>query len=54
MRTIIIWISLILFSVTTVSSQSRNVSSLNIATFNIRMDTPKDSLDAWSHRKEMV
>jgi len=29
-------------------------TSLNIATFNIRMDTPKDSLDAWSHRKEMV
>lgn len=54
MRTIIIWISLILFSVTSVSSQNRNVSSLNIATFNIRMDTPKDSLDAWSHRKEMV
>lgn len=28
--------------------------SINVATFNIRMDTPRDSLDAWPNRKEMV
>ena len=31
-----------------------NPASMNVATFNIRMDTPNDSLDAWPHRKEMV
>ena len=54
MRTTIIWISLILLSVTSLSSQSRNNVSLNIATFNIRMDTPNDSLNAWKHRRDMV
>ena len=29
-------------------------SSINVASFNIRMDTPRDSLDQWSKRKEMV
>ena len=28
--------------------------SLNIATYNLRMDTPHDSLDSWTHRKENV
>lgn len=28
--------------------------SINVASFNIRMDTPKDSLDAWPQRKEMA
>lgn len=27
---------------------------LNIASFNLRMDTPNDKENAWSHRKEMV
>lgn len=27
---------------------------MNIATFNIRMDTDRDSLDAWKYRKEMA
>lgn len=27
---------------------------LNIATYNLRMDTPNDGLDAWEHRKENV
>lgn len=26
----------------------------DVASFNIRMDTPKDSLDAWGYRKDMV
>lgn len=25
-----------------------------VASFNLRMDTPRDSLNAWTHRKEMV
>ena len=29
-------------------------SNMNIATFNLRMDTERDGLDAWKHRKEMV
>lgn len=29
-------------------------TTINVASFNIRMDTPNDSLDAWPHRKEMV
>lgn len=28
--------------------------TLNIATFNLRMDTPNDGADQWSNRKEMV
>ncbi len=27
---------------------------LNIATYNLRMDTPRDGLNAWEHRKENV
>ena len=27
---------------------------MQVATFNLRMDTPYDSLDAWPNRKEMV
>ena len=29
-------------------------SQINVATFNLRMDTSRDSLNAWKHRKEMV
>ena len=29
-------------------------TTINVASFNIRMDTPNDSLDAWPNRKEMV
>ena len=27
---------------------------MNVATYNLRLDTPSDSLNSWSHRKEMV
>lgn len=30
------------------------MTTLNVASFNIRMDTPNDSLDSWKHRKDMV
>ena len=29
-------------------------SELNVATFNLRMDTEKDGVNAWPNRKEMV
>lgn len=35
-------------------SQAAKDFTMNIATYNIRMDTEADSLDAWQHRKEMV
>lgn len=28
--------------------------SLNIATYNLRMDTPRDGNNSWSHRKDLV
>lgn len=36
------------------NSVTENEYSINIATYNIRMDTPNDSLDPWQHRKEMI
>lgn len=36
------------------NSVTDNEYSINIATYNIRMDTPNDSLDPWQHRKEMI
>lgn len=36
------------------SAQRNNVASFNIASYNLRMDTSRDSLDSWKHRKDMV
>ena len=33
---------------------SQNKCKMNVATYNLRLDTPSDSLNSWSHRKEMV
>lgn len=33
---------------------AQNTCKINVATFNLRLDTPSDSLNSWSHRKEMV
>ncbi len=36
-------------------SQTRNgVAEIKVASYNLRMDTPRDSLNAWPHRKENV
>lgn len=35
-------------------AQHKEGNTYQIATFNIRMDTEKDGLNAWSHRKDMV
>ena len=53
MRKISIFTLLIISVVFASFSQNKN-SVMNIATFNLRMDTDIDSLDAWKHRKEMV
>lgn len=41
---------LLIFAGTSFQAQT----TIKIATFNLRMDTPKDSLNAWPHRKEFV
>jgi len=33
---------------------AQNTCKMNVATFNLRLDTPSDSLNSWSHRKEIV
>lgn len=52
-RTIII-LGILLFSVAITIAQNSNESSFNIASFNLRMDTPNDGENAWPNRKEMV
>lgn len=32
---------------------AQNTCKMNVATFNLRLDTPSDSLNSWLHRKEM-
>src|SRR5690554_2701945 len=45
----------ILFMFTIIASaQKSDVTTFNVATYNIRLDTPNDSLDSWEHRKDMV
>lgn len=54
MRTKIFCTAFLLLIVITVSAQKNSMTTLNVASFNIRMDTPNDSLDSWKHRKDMV
>jgi endonuclease/exonuclease/phosphatase family metal-dependent hydrolase len=54
MKKTILWISLILLATVSCTAQSEEKITLNIAAFNLRMDTPRDSANAWVHRKEMV
>ena len=35
-------------------SQKTDVANIRVASYNIRMDTPRDSLNAWPNRKENV
>ncbi|HTN69269.1 MAG TPA: endonuclease/exonuclease/phosphatase family protein [Dysgonamonadaceae bacterium] len=47
--------TMFLFLITLMFAQNdKNSYELNIATYNLRMDTHRDSLDAWVHRKENV
>ncbi len=52
MRKLILQIFLILFFVSGMTGQEK--TSLNIATYNLRMDTPRDGENSWPNRKEMV
>ena len=48
-------LSLSFFLITMVIAQNdKKDYELNIATYNLRLDTPRDSLDAWKHRKDNV
>lgn len=42
------------FSITVAFSQHVDVADIKVASYNLRMDTPRDSLNAWPHRKENV
>lgn len=54
MSTKIIGILFFLLTAMTLSAQQNGMASFNVASFNIRMDTPNDSLDAWKYRKDKV
>ncbi|MDR0332766.1 MAG: endonuclease/exonuclease/phosphatase family protein [Dysgonamonadaceae bacterium] len=54
MKKIFIWICLILFVIVGCTAHNKKEITLNIATYNLRMDTPRDSGNAWVHRKDMV
>jgi endonuclease/exonuclease/phosphatase family metal-dependent hydrolase len=43
-----------MLSITTLPAQNEKETFLNVATFNLRMDTPSDGKNAWPNRKEMV
>ena len=48
-------LSALLLSITLGCAQTdKKDYELNIATYNLRLDTPRDSLDAWEHRKDNV
>ena len=44
--------SLLVLFFLTLASQSKAQAPLNVMTFNIRYDNPKDSLNAWPYRKD--
>lgn len=54
MRTTIIWAHLFLLISIVLSAPKSKVARFNVASYNLRMDTPRDSLDSWEHRKDMV
>lgn len=49
-----IFCGLILFQSLSVQAQQITSNTLTIMSFNVRYNTPKDSLNAWQHRKEKV
>ncbi len=44
----------LLITMTFANCNSTKELNINVATYNIRMDTPADSLDPWSKRKDMI
>ena len=47
-------IILAFFSFISACSEKESNSEIRVASYNLRMDTPRDSLNAWPHRKENV
>ena len=41
-------------TVTVLPAQDKGATTLRVASFNLRLDTPNDGDDAWPNRKEMV
>jgi len=52
MRKLITLVAMIAFAI--VSCNSKEPLKLKVATYNLRMDTPSDSANAWQYRKEAV
>ena len=51
----ILFLTFSLFLFTLMFAQNKkNKYELNVATYNLRLDTPRDSLDAWEYRKDNV
>jgi endonuclease/exonuclease/phosphatase family metal-dependent hydrolase len=54
-KTFLLLIAIAMAATTVFAQAQRNRKCrLNVATFNLRMDTRSDSLNSWTHRKEMV
>jgi endonuclease/exonuclease/phosphatase family metal-dependent hydrolase len=51
---IVTLLCLILFVITGCSTQNEKKITLNVATFNLRFDNPRDGENAWAYRKDMV
>jgi hypothetical protein len=47
-------ICIMLLSITALLAQNKKETTLNISSFNLRMDTQSDGVNAWPNRKEMV
>ena len=54
MRKIIVTLALLVGITMGATAQKNTANEYRVASFNIRMDTSSDSLDAWTHRKDMV
>jgi len=54
MKTLLTWFSLLLLSASTLIAQHKKETTLNLSSFNLRMDTENDGENAWPNRKEMV
>lgn len=54
MRKTMLLLCVSLIAISGISAQGKKECNLNVATFNLRMDTSSDGENAWPNRKEMV
>jgi endonuclease/exonuclease/phosphatase family metal-dependent hydrolase len=54
MKNTILIISIILFALAGCYDRGCKPAGIKVASYNLRMDTPSDSLNAWSYRKDKV